>query len=195
MELGLFVYKACVILLHNCDSIPYISGTEIKTQDGNRTCSICPDLCKQQELLPKWLRKGCSGSCGSFASKSNREIQAGLHARIIQPMAAISRSSASSRLGKHALSTGYSINTDAAKWVTRGKQKFKLDANEALCACMTKNPLSKTNFMPVTEWLPCMSKMKMRHLWKGLSSVLELVLSVFKDPGQIPNKPTEKAPS
>lgn len=71
-------------------------------------------------------------------------------------MAANSKCSASSQSEKHALSTGYGINTDAAKWVTRGKQKSKLKVNEALCTCMTRNPLSKTNFISVPEWLSYM---------------------------------------
>lgn len=71
-------------------------------------------------------------------------------------MAANSKCSASSQSEKHALSTGCGINTDAAKWVTRGKQKSKLKVNEALCTCMTRNPLSKTNFISVPEWLSYM---------------------------------------
>lgn len=68
-------------------------------------------------------------------------------------MAANSKRLASSQPEKHALSTGYRINTDAAKWVTRGQQKSKLKVNDALCTCMTRNPLSKTNFVTVPEWL------------------------------------------
>lgn len=71
-------------------------------------------------------------------------------------MAANIKYSASSQPEKHALSTGCRINTDAAKWATRGKQKSKLKVNEALCTCMTRNPLSKTNFISVPERLSYM---------------------------------------
>lgn len=77
-------------------------------------------------------------------------------------MAANSKCSASSQSGKHALSTGYRINTDAAKRVSRGKQKSELKVNETLCTCITRNPLSKTNFISVPECLSYMLEIEYR---------------------------------
>lgn len=89
--------------------------------DGNKLFykgqSLCDVFHKPEEelYLKGFPEEMCGAPWGNADSESFREIKTELHARLNQHMAVISRSPASSQLGKHALSTGYRINTDAAK--------------------------------------------------------------------------------
>lgn len=76
--------------------------------------SICDVFHKPEEEL--YLKSFPEELCWENADSANfGEIKTGLYARLNQYMAVISKSPASSQLGKHALSTGYRINTDVAK--------------------------------------------------------------------------------
>jgi len=107
----------------NCNNISSITETSEVCifVEGNKLCykgqSICDVFHEPgEELYLKGFPEDlCGTTWGNADSESFREIKTELHARLNKHMAVISKSPASSQLGKHALATGYRINTDAAK--------------------------------------------------------------------------------